>query len=295
MNPTLRAKITETLKENLLDYTPRLRVVAKYIVDHPRDFGLDSIRESSRKAGVSTFTMVRMARQLGFESYEELRAPYRQDLLATISPQDRPTWLGNVTASGELGETQATVAANLMAVVERSLQQQKPQQMERVVDLLLGAKRVFLTATRATYSFAYYFHYIGRMPLKTLVLVPRHMNSPIDELNAAEPGDVLVAITVYPYSRETVEACFFAQSRGVRIVLISDSDVVIPSLKPAEILVASTISTHHFGSFVGILAVIETLIAILVKRGGADALEQINSYERLRDKIDAYWQAPKKH
>ncbi len=131
------------------------------------------------------------------------------------------------------------------------------------------------------------------MALPSLQLIPRNMNSAIDELNTAKPGDVLIAITIMPYSRETIAACEFAQNRGVKLILITDSDVVSPKLDPEAVLVASTHSAHHFASFGGITAVLETLLALLVKRGGAEAAKRVKSYEELRAQHNAYWVAQK--
>lgn len=87
MDPTLKVRTISRLKEELPALTPRLRTVAKYIVDHPADFGLDPIRETARKAGVSTYTLVRMSQQLGFDSFEDLRDPFRHALVSGgISP-----------------------------------------------------------------------------------------------------------------------------------------------------------------------------------------------------------------
>ena len=132
------------------------------------------------------------------------------------------------------------------------------------------------------------------MALPTLQLIPRHMNSPIDEMRNAGADDVLVAITFTPYSRDTIEACKYAQSKGMKLILISDSDFVVPELTPEVTLIASTLSTHYFGTFTGAMAVVESLITILVARGGDDARERINAYKDLRNEIDAYWRPVKK-
>ena len=77
MDPTLKNRTLTSLKEKMPMLSPRLRIVAKYIVDHLSDFGLDSIRETARKSGVSTYSLVRAANSLGFESYDQLREPFR--------------------------------------------------------------------------------------------------------------------------------------------------------------------------------------------------------------------------
>ncbi|MDF1716637.1 MAG: MurR/RpiR family transcriptional regulator [Antarcticimicrobium sp.] len=294
MDPTLKTRTISALKEAIPELSPRLKTVAKYIVDHPNDFGLDPIRETARKCGVSTYTLVRMAARMGFDSYDELREPFRHALVSANALVDRPDWIESIRLRGDLGAVQAEAALNTMAIVQRSLERQNSDEMERVVELLLGARNVYLTAVRASYALAYYFHYVGRMALPTLQLVPRHINSAIDELNTAGEGDVMIAISFQPYSRETIEACRFANARGVKLIMISDSEVISSEFRPEAVLVASTVSTHHFGCYTGAMAIIENLLALLVSRGGAAARQRIKSYEDLRKDNNAYWIAQKK-
>lgn len=283
------------LKRDFASYSPRMKQVSKYILDNQADFGLDSIRETARKSGVSTYTLVRMAQKLGYGSYEELREPFRHALVSTSEHVGQTGWLDDLTSSGETGQVQAEAARNSMSIVQRSLERQTPEVVEQVVDAMLAAENVYVTAVRASYAMAYYFHYVGRMALTSMQLIPRHMNSAIDELNNAKPGDVIIAITITPYSRETVEACKFAQEKGVTLVLITDSDIVTPELKPEFVLVVSSVSTHHFGCFSGLVAVLEGLLSLLMNRGGAEAEERIRSYEKLRGTYNAYWVVQKKH
>jgi DNA-binding MurR/RpiR family transcriptional regulator len=275
--------------------SPRLRTVAKYIVDHPADFGLDSIRVTARKSGVSTYTLVRMAKALGFAGFDELRDPFRHALVFSSERVENPEWLEDLRNTNEVGQVQAGVAANTMAVVRGSLERQTPEQMTRVVDLMLGARNIYLTAVRASYSMAYYFHYVGRMALPSLQLIPRHMSSAIDDLSDAGPDDVLIAITFTPYSRETIEACKFAQKRGVKLIMLADSDVISSEFTPEEILVVSVVSTHHFGCYSGVTAVLESLLALLVQAGGQSAESRIKTYENVRLENNAYWSVLKKH
>lgn len=266
-----------------------MRLVAKYVIDNPADFGLDPIRETARKAGVSTYTLVRMAQTLGFDGYEAFRAPFRHALVSTTGFAEHPEWIDRLRASGPVGRVQADASMNSLAVVQRSLERLNPAGLDHAVTLMLEARAVYVTAVRASHAMAHYFHYAGRMALPTLHLIPRHMGSAIDDLNAAQAGDVMLAITVAPYSRETIEACRFAQSRGIRLILLADSDVVAPDLKPDAMLVVSVLSTHHFGCFSGIAAALEVLLALLVERGGPEAQARILSYETLRKGHNAYW------
>lgn len=295
MDPTLKNRLLAHLKKAIPDLPRGLRIIAKYIVDHPSDFGLDPIRETARKAGVSTYTLIRLAEKMGLNSYDELRAPFRQSLVSVAASMDTLLWIERLRERGGAGHTQAEAASNSIAIVQRSLEYLDAERMQRVVNLLLGAKDVYLTAVRASYAMAFYLHYVGRMALPSLKLIPRHMVSAIDDLHIAGEGDVMIAITSTPYSRETIEACQFAQRKGMKLVLITDSEIVSPEFSADETLIASVLSTHHFSCYTGMMAVIENLLAMLVAQGGEDAQERIKSYEELRGETNAYWVAQKKH
>ena len=295
MDPTLRMKTTAALKDGILQFSPQMKTAAKYVVDHPSAFGLDSIRETARKAKVSTYTLVNMAKTLGFPTYEALRKPYRHALTSKVSSETDPDWLSSVRTQSAAGAVYADAAQNALSIMSHSLERQSLDELEKIAALLFSARTVYLTAVRSSYAVAYYLHYVGRMALPTMQLIPRHRNSAIDDLNDADASDVMIAITVTPYSRETIEACAFAKKKGVKLILITDSEVVSPELDPEFTLVASVVSTHNFGCFSGMMSVVELLMSLLMKRGGAAAHDRIKSYEKLRIENNAYWVAQKKH
>lgn len=291
MNPTLKTRTISEIKRKLYDLSPRLQAAAKYILDNESDFGLDSIRETARKSGVSSYTVVRLSQQLGFAGFEDLREPFRHALVSLNGSAANAAWLEKWQGADANALTAA--ASNSMAIVSRSLERQSPARIREVAELMTSARDVYVTAMRASYGLAYNFQYVGRMALKSLQIVPRQMSSAIDELSDAGPEDVLIAITFTPYSHETIEAMAFAKSRGVRLVVVSDSEIIAPGLDAEHTLLVSTNSTHHFACNAGAMAVLELLLAMVVEIGGSKAAKRIESYECLRKGTRAYWAAQK--
>lgn len=289
IDPTLRPRIVAALKDEIARFAPQMRTAAKYLLDHPADFGLDPIRETARKANVSTYTFVTMAKHLGFASFEALRAPFRAALVANAPGPANPTWLDDMRGRGKPGAAFADAAQNALSVVQRTLEDQELDELAAAAELMAEARTVYLTGMRSSYAMAYYLHYVGHMALPGLELIPRNMGSAIDDLNDAREGDVLVAITVTPYSRETIEACRFAQSKGLKLIVISDSAVVAPDLRPDCNLVACVLSSHHFACYSGLTVLIELLIALLIQRGDGEARARVESYDSLRRDSNAYW------
>jgi DNA-binding MurR/RpiR family transcriptional regulator len=293
MDPTLKSRLISDIKEKASAFSPQMQHAAKYVADNQADFGLDSIRETARKSGVSTFTLVRLAQLLGFDRFYDFREPFRHALVSLTEHVEGRDWLDRWRGADGAGSYHADAAANSLAVVQRSLQRQTPDKLHEVVQMLLSARTVYLTAMRATYGLAYHFHYVARMALRSMELVPRHMSTAIDELNDAGPEDVLMAITFTPYSRETIEAAAFAKAKGAKLVIITDSEIVAPGIKADLTLLVSTLSTHHFACNSGAMALMETLLAMIFTEGGPEVRARIAQYEDLRRDHSAYWSAPK--
>lgn len=290
MDATSKASICDRLISEIDDMPPRLQRAAKYIVDYPNDFGLDPIRLTARKIGISANSLVRLANYLGYENYDALREPFRSALVERHDDTVNEQLAARKMPTSGFARDQLLAARNELDIVGRSLQLLSDATAEEAVSALLRARNAYVTATRASYALAYFFHYVGRMALPNLHLVPRHMGSAVDELIAVDSADVLFAITFAPYSADTIKALRLARTRGAKIILMSDSELIAPNTRTDLFLKVSSHSTHYFGCYVGAMAVLECLLAHLVREGGSDARARIASYQAVREDFGAYWQ-----
>ncbi len=272
---------------------PGLQAAAKYIIDHPGDFGLDPIRSSATKIGVSSNVLVRLAQRMGFDSFEAFRAPFRNALVTDREAELGQDWLTSMQFEDAFNRTQAKLVQNEQNVVTRSLRLMKPEIVRQAVEHMTSSRRCFVTATRASYALAYYFSYTGRMAHPGVQLVPRHVGSAADDLLDADQQDCLIAITVHPYSSETIQSIRFARQKGLRIILISDSDVIAPGVEPDIVFTVSTRTLHHFSCFTGAMAVLECLLGHLFDAGGDAARLRVDEYQKAREDTGAYWQPAK--
>jgi DNA-binding MurR/RpiR family transcriptional regulator len=65
--------------------TPQLQRAARFMVEHPEEVGLNSMRRVAQDAGVKPATITRLTKILGFREYGALREPFQQRL-RTHSP-----------------------------------------------------------------------------------------------------------------------------------------------------------------------------------------------------------------
>lgn len=285
------ARLQAQLRDSIDDLPPRLGAVAKYILDHPVDFGLDPIRVSAEKIGVSANTLVRLAQHLGLDGFNDLRAPFRSALMTDRDDLTGEDWVRALENGGPASATQGRLVRNEMNIVARSLRRMDVGDIEKAVSLLTTSRNGFVTATRASYALAAFFHYVGRMAVPSLELIPRHMGCAVDELMEANAEDVLLAITFAPYSADTIQAIRFARKKGARIILVADSAVIAPGIEPDVFFQVETNSLYAFGSFCGAMAVLECLLGHLMDAGGVQAQKRLIDYEEAREVSGAYWRA----
>lgn len=294
LDPKQTARLLATLKEGISHMPPKLAAAAKYIIDNPGDFALDPVRLTATKAGISANTLVRLAEHLGFDSFEALRTPFRTALVTGQEAGLGEDWLAQMqTSDAPSAALQARAARNEINIVARSLRLMTPERTAAIVETLTSARRCYVTATRASYALAHYFHYVGRMALPDLDLVPRHMGSAMDDLIDLSAEDCLIAITFAPYSSGTIQALRMAAKRGAKVVLISDSEVIAPGIHADHVLAVASNSLHAFGAYGGAMAVLECLLTHLITAGGDTARRRIEAYEDLRQDSGAYWSGPK--
>ncbi len=286
-------QITDRLRQNISGLPPALQAAAKYIIDHPGDFGLNPIRTSASRIGVSSNVLVRLAQRMGFDSFEAFRTPFRSALVTDREHDLGQDWLANLQSQDAFSTAQAKLAQNEQNVVTRSLRLMKPENVRDAIQHIMSAKRCFVTATRASYALAYYFSYTGRMAHPGIQLVPRHVGSATDDLLEANSQDCLIAITVQPYSADTIQSMRFAKERGLRLILISDSDVIAPGVEPDIAFTISTRALHPFSCFTGAMAVLECLLGHLFDAGGDAARHRSDAYQKAREDTGAYWQPSK--
>ena len=80
---TVSMDVIQRLRQEIPALPKKLAMAARYAVDQPERIALNSMRSSAKSVGVTSTTMLRLARQLGYDSYEDFRASFQTQLVST--------------------------------------------------------------------------------------------------------------------------------------------------------------------------------------------------------------------
>ncbi|MDQ7774678.1 MAG: MurR/RpiR family transcriptional regulator [Paracoccus aminovorans] len=255
---------------------PQLRQAARYLLEHPDDIALVSMREVARQAGVQPSTITRLAKHLGFDGYEQIRALHAQairDRVEGFATQHRPVEPG-------AGGLAAQMLHGLSAQIARLAEPESLARIEAAAAQLAQARRIQVLGLRSCHVVAWHFQYA----LSLLGERVEHLDGPAgtlgDGLMRGGPGDVLLAISVSPYSRQTLELAHLARDKGMAVVAITDSEVSPLAGIAAALILCPVQSPTFLHTLAPALAVSEVLCGLLANRDPEATLRRLQDTDR---------------
>lgn len=285
LDAPLRAQILA-----LYDAMPtQLQTAARWALDHPQDVALLSMRQQARRAGVVPVTMTRLAQRLGYPGYDAIRALY----VESLRRGDR-VFSGKAKALVQRrklkGDT--ALAFDLLGSLARQMDglssRSTLEQLKDAASRLSRANRIYVIGQRSSYSVAFHFAYVLGLARAEVHLVDGPGATGADALRGAGKGDALVAVSVRPYTRDTVETTNFAARQGLAIIAVTDSELSPLCRKARASILVPTESPSFFHTMAPAFAIAETLAALMAGAAGADGLAAVRKMERQFTALSTY-------
>lgn len=294
MNDTnVSSTVLDRLTEEWDALTPEAQKAARYVLENPTDVGVSTVREIAEAAKVKPNTFVRMARQVGFEGYEDFREPFRDAIRkGRVSFPDRARWLQDIGKSGELGGLYADMIGAAIRNIEETFAGIDANRLKSAAEVIWNSRQIFTLGVGVNNSNARNFTYLASTGMKQFHAIPRPGSTPMDDLAWADEQDVLIAITCHPYRTEVIEAVKLARQQGLTVIGISDSPAspVIRNAHHGFVVAADT--PQFFPSSVSTIALLETLLSFVIAVSSDEIVERVERFHRRRHQLGIYAEEP---
>lgn len=259
---------------------PGERRVAEHLREHPDDLLVRSSPELAAIVGVSKATISRAVRSLGFDDLRDGRAALLADRARGVpvdpSPEPRRDPGGGVDPADRAREHE---------LVDRALDALDGGVLGRIVDLLVGARRVVVIGLRGGQPVAMHLRRQLAQARPEVSLLPLPGEALAEELVDCDDRDAVVLVA--PRRRPPGVAVLLAELAhgGVPVVLLADPGAGDLAAR-ATVSVACPVETAGAFDSVAGLAAVATAIANGVHRraapGSARRARAIaGAYERL--------------
>ena len=256
--------------------SPQLQRAARYVLEHPEEVALVSMRGVARLAAVQPATMTRFAKFLGLPGYDELRAQHAE-ALRRRSDSFAAKVRQQVSEGGEAVESDiaAHMLQGLSAQLAKLCEPDSLQRLAAIASRLRSARKVYVLGLRSCHAVAWHFHYVMTLLGDHSVHLDGPGGTGGDGLIRATSEDVLLVISIKPYATGTLELAQLAKERGVGIVSITDSEVSPLVALSEQTIFCPTESDSFFHTLTPALAVSEVLCTLLAEFDRPKTLEAL--------------------
>lgn len=294
MNETnVSSIVLERLSEEWETLTPEAQKAARYVLENPADVGVSTVREIAEAANVKPNTFVRMARQVGFDGYEDFREPFREAIRrGSVSFPDRARWLQEIGKTGALGGLYADMIGSTIRNIEDTFAGINAERMQIAAEAVWNCRQVFTLGVGVNNANARNFTYLASTGLKQFHAIPRPGSTPADDLAWADEQDVLIAITCKPYRTEVIEAVKLAREQGMTVIGISDSPASPIILNAQHGFVVAADTPQFFPSSVSTIALLETLLSFVIAVSSDEIVERVERFHQRRHQLGLYAEEP---
>ena len=160
------------------------------------------------------------------------------------------------------------------------------QRFATIIKLMVNAERILIIGLRGSYPLAHYLGFYLKMIRDRVTLIGQAGHTLAEDLSVLKPGDLLIAIGVNPYTKDTAEACRICKHQAVDIIAITDSLSSPLATETDNFLITSIVGDYFFSPIVTAIICIETLLSELVKQLGDKAIQRLNHTEYILEKFE---------
>lgn len=199
--------------------SPSEKAIASYILDHPSDVTMMTVRELAGETGTSPASVSRFARALDYRSYSDMRMALGISISRTTG-EEKATG-GKVTLDDVEGSIKYVLSHKVKELAETT-SLVDPDDFATVVNLLHNADLVLIAAVGNTISIganaAFKLSQVGVRaccPMSTEAMASAATNLKED--------DALLVISTSGYSKRLVNIFDFAEDSNTPIIMITDN------------------------------------------------------------------------
>ncbi|SLN41408.1 DNA-binding transcriptional repressor RpiR [Roseovarius albus] len=268
---SIAEKIQATTKEMTRS---ELQLAESILGDYPIS-GLGSMTEIAEKAGVSTPTVLRMVRKLGFKGFPDFQANLRVELGEVISNPiaKRDAWQNELPEQHIVNRYSRASQENQRATLEHL----DIEAFDAVCALIADPnRRIYIAGGRISHTIAQYLYLHLQMIRAEVRLIPASSAWAHDLLDIRE-DDLLITFDVRRYQNDTLLMAQMAQKRGAKVALFTDQ-----WRSPIH-----RFAQYSFGARIAVPSAWDSCQSLLLLAECAIASVQEATWESVKERTDA--------
>lgn|GEM_PF-245865 len=262
--------------------TGKQKHVADYFLENYDMTAFKRLDEVAMHIGVSTTSVIRFARTLGFRGYADMQHTLQQYIIGkTNAKASLPDRLNDSIKHTKQDKLLVDAFQNDIDNIHATLAGLSEETLTQAVSSIIQAKSVYVLGTRGTFSVAHYLGYRLSQIKKGVHLI--HGTGMIypEEINTVTSDDICIAFLMPRYSKLIANIVSWMKKGGVKIILFTQlgnleihpyGDIILP---------CQTTGISYKSSLVSAFCLCNYLLAAVAYEDHDNAMKTIAQTEEL--------------
>jgi DNA-binding MurR/RpiR family transcriptional regulator len=279
--------VIEELRRRYDRLTQSQKRIAEYIVEHSQAVAFSTVDQMAAQLDVNPSTIVRFTYRLGLNGFPDLQERMRELVRGQLSRTGDPineSQVANHLESTSFGASLSHDWQNL----HRTIAGLNADSVDRAVNILVRARRVYVVAGFSTFPVAHYFALILDRLRSDISLLASNDAFATPRLVEMKPEDCVLAFTFPRYASATHRIVMWAKDNKAKVIAVTDSPISAVGQVADVVLLAASAGTGMQNSLVAPMAVANALLNGVAAAKGATALERYSRHDRLMNRWDAF-------
>ncbi len=248
--------------------SPHLQRIARAALEQPNSFALSTIAAIAGEHGVQPSTLIRFAKEFGYDGFSDLQRVFRHRLIEGAADMREQVY--RTQASRPPADLAAILHASVDALVA-SLEELRgsitTDHLARASEMLERANHVYIAGLRRSRAIATYLAYGLARSERQCSLLDFGGGMAAQQVANMKPDDVLVAIAFPPYSEPVVDVVVDGHLSGKQVLALTDSPQSPLARHATLAFFVDNAATGQFRPISGAIALVQTLVSGLAYGG----------------------------
>ena len=228
----------DKIRSRLDGMTKTERKVASWFLGHHHDFAFFPLERVALLANVSTTSVIRFCRSLGFSGFRDFQDTLREEIRLQ---KDLPLKFRETVEHASEDELLSLTVRRSLECISETMKALSPELLRECVRLISGAARVYTFGMKESFSLAHYAYTRLLTVRSSVFLLDAGHNGVIEPLLSLKEDDAVVVFLFHRYTKSTIDILPVLREQKVKVIMITDepSDEVASF---ADILLPCTVN-----------------------------------------------------
>lgn len=228
----------DKIRSRLDSMTKTERKVASWFLGHHHDFAFFPLERVAREASVSTTSVIRFCRSLGFSGFRDYQDTLREEIRRQ---KDLPLKFRETMEHASEDELLSLTVRRNLECISETMKALSPGLLRESVRRISEAKRVYTFGMKESFSLAHYAYTRLLTVRDSVFLLDAAHSGVIEPLLSLTEEDAVIVFLFHRYTKATLDILPVLREQKTKVIMITDepSDEVISF---ADLLLPCTVN-----------------------------------------------------